>query len=188
MCLSDIWVTNESTWYFFNVRHYDLKNLWPWMLLFFFKEAFLYSVSWNGIRWVQFNQDWADMRCSGGLYNAWLTHRLNINSTLTPRDSRWRLLCTPSPLDRFWNPIFVSQGSWDCWKFHTVFQCFLPSFLDFDLHSLSFEKVRETWCQMLNFPQCPFSLGYWSFKSWPLCWSVTEAKFIPWFEKKNLKL
>lgn len=116
------------------------------------------------------------------------THRLNINSTLTPRDSRWSLLCTLSPLDRFWNPTFVSQGSWDCWKFHTVFQCFLPSFLGFDLHSLSFEKIREKWCQMLNFPQCPFSLGYWSFKSWALCWSVTEAKFIPWFEKKNLKL
>ena len=134
----------------FNVRHYDFKKLWPWMLLFFFKEAFLYSVSQNGIRWVQSNQDWADVRCSGALYKAWFTHRLNINSTLTPRDSRWSLLCTPSPLDRFWNPTFVSQGSWDCWKFHTVFQCFLPSFLGFDLHSLSFEKIREKW----RFKQC----------------------------------
>lgn len=137
------------------------------------EEPFLYSLSQNGIRWVQSNQDWADVRCSGGLYKAWFTHRLNINSTLTPRDSRWRLLC-PDPLDRVWNTTFVSQGPWDCWKFHTVFQGFLPSFLDFYLHSLSFEKVREKWCQMLNFPQCLFSLGYRSFKSWSLCWSIGQ--------------
>lgn len=130
----------------------------PWMLLFFFKEAFLYSVSLNGIRWVQSNQDWADVRCSGGLYKAFFTHRLNINSTLTPRDSRWSLLCTLSPLTDSEIQL-VSQGSWDCWKFHTVFRCFLPSFLGFDLHSLSFEKIREKWCQMLNFPQCPFLWG-----------------------------
>lgn len=113
------------------------------------------------------------VRCSGGLYKAWFTHRLNINSTLTPRDSRWRLLC-PDPPDRVRNTTFVSQGPWDCWKFHTVFQGFLPSFLDFYLHSLSFENVREKWCQMLNFPQCPFSLGYCSFKSWSLCWSIGQ--------------
>ena len=145
----------------------------------------LCELEWDQMSSVQSRLSWREVLW-WSLYGL-AYPQAKINSTLTPRDSRWRLLCTPSPLDRFWNPIFISQGSWDCWKFHTVFQCFLPSFLDFDLHSLSFEKVRETWCQMLNFPQCPFSLGYWSFKSWPLCWSVTEAKFIPWFEKKNLK-
>lgn len=41
----------------FNVRHRDFKNLWPWMLLFFFKEAFpLPSVrhpEWNQMSSVQ---------------------------------------------------------------------------------------------------------------------------------------